>query len=186
MDTIITARHFELTDEIRAHVEAEMRRLNERSHKFHSAHVILEVEPHGNRQTAEIVIHANTSQYLAKSESHDMYISIDEAIEKLKRQLDKYREKITDHHHHRGHRVENPEPLYPPDSFGIDDEDSEPEIIEVDYNLKPMSVEEAALQLKMTPQNLFLVFLNARTGRTNVLYRRKDGSFGLIQPLRRH
>lgn len=183
MELIITARHFELTDEIRAYVETEVQRLERDSFRLHTGHVILEVESHGNRQSAEIMVHADTSQYMAKSQSHDMYISIDEAIEKLKRQLEKHREKVIDYHQHRGHyNHEHQKMEYEYDD--IDEEEDEIEIVEVDYELKPMSVEEGALQLKMNPKNLFLVFINARTERVNVLYRRRDRSYGLIQPLR--
>ncbi|RMH70021.1 MAG: ribosome-associated translation inhibitor RaiA [Gemmatimonadetes bacterium] len=185
METIITARHFELTDELRSHVESEMERLRNHSRKLHRAHVILEIEPHGNRQIAEINLHANSTQYVAKSESHDMYVSIDEVLEKLKRQLEKHRDKVIDHRHRGAHTTKDLKEEYAPEMYDYSEYDTDlPEIVEVEYDLqKPMSIEEAALQLKMSP-NLFLVFMNAKTGRLNVIFRRKDNTFGLIQPQR--
>jgi putative sigma-54 modulation protein len=63
----------------------------------------------------------------------------------------------------------------------MEEEPEERQVIVKHIDFKPMDVDEAAMQLELLPNN-FLVFTNARTGRVNVLYRRKDGDFGLIQP----
>ena len=100
-------------------------------------------------------------------------------MEKMERQVKKYREKIRRHKPLPGKEIRWRREIYDQESF---EEDREPQVIRSEhYFVKPMSVDEAAMQMNLSQQD-FLVFNNAGTQSVNVLYRRKDGNYGLIVP----
>jgi len=112
-------------------------------------------------------------------ETDDMYASIDKVAVKLERQIQKYKEKYFQKPHPGTEKIglANKE---------IDTEDNEPDkitkIVKTKrFAIKPMSVEEAAMQMDLLGHNFF-VFANDNTNKVNVLYKRKDGNFGLIEP----
>ncbi|HDR90968.1 MAG TPA: ribosome-associated translation inhibitor RaiA [candidate division Zixibacteria bacterium] len=96
MDLRITARHFELTDEIKDYADKRMAVLDRYESFIHSAHLVLEVEKH--RQMSEITLQVNGQSLVAHSVTDDMYASIDETSDKIERQLRKYHGKMTDYH----------------------------------------------------------------------------------------
>ena len=103
----------------------------------------------------------------------DMYASIDNVIAKLEKQIHRHKTRLE-----KSLRYDDASPEY--DDY--DDEDEGPHIVRVKrFSMKPMSVEEAMLQLELLGHSFF-VFTNAETDRINVIYARKDGNFGLIEP----
>lgn len=125
---------------------------------------------------ADVILNADGIHISAYEDSEDMYSTIDMVLDKLEAQLRKMREKMKDRNKGRG-KVQTNFLSYE-DMSG----DSQPTIVGTDaYEPKPMSVDEAALQLDSL-DNEFLVFLNAETEGVNVIYRRKNGDFGLIDP----
>jgi len=118
----------------------------------------------------------------ASAENDDMYVSIDEVVDKIARQMRKYKTRLMRKHRPRKNIVQHleehvlhPEPVE-------EDEHHEHAVVRTEQlPVKPMFVDEAVLQLEMSHRQ-FLVFLNARNARVNVLYRRKSGDFGLIEP----
>ena len=119
---------------------------------------------------------------LPLSESHAEKLAVDAATDKIARQMRKYKTRLMRKHRprkdivqHLEEHVLHPEPIE-------EDEHHEHAVVSTErLAVKPMFVDEAVLQLEMSHRQ-FLVFLNARSARVNVLYRRRSGDFGLIEP----
>jgi putative sigma-54 modulation protein len=108
-----------------------------------------------------------------------MYAAIDLVMDKIERQVKKYRDRIRKHKPAQGREIRWTREIYGYESF---EDDRVPVVIRTEnYFVKPMSVEEAAMQMDLSQQD-FLVFNNASSQSVNVLYRRKDGNYGLIVP----
>jgi len=131
------------------------------------------------RHIVEVVINCDGLR-IAGTEAHeDMYAAIDLVMDKIERQVKKYRQKIRKHKPSQGRELRWRREIYQPESF---EDEGEPVIVRTEnYFIKPMSVDEAAMQMDLSEQG-FLVFNNASTQTVNVLYRRKDGNYGLIVP----
>jgi len=146
-----------------------------------NAQVILDVEKY--RHIAEVILHCNNHITIEAQEvSEDMYASIDQVVGKLMRQLRKAKTKIQRHQPRRG--IEQAVPLHVIETEGAEDAESDitHHVLRTEqFTVKPMFVDEAVLQLELSPK-VFLVFQNAENQRVNVLYRRKNGDFGLIDP----
>lgn len=137
--------------------------------------VNLEVEKF--RHIADIVLTGKNVHISAREDSEDMYSTVDLVWDKLEAQMRKVRDK--DKSRRKGG---SDSPRMDAGSFDEEGGARRPQIqITDDFSPKPMIVEEAALQLEST-DNEFLVFLNAENERVNVIYRRKTGDFGLIDP----
>lgn len=104
-----------------------------------------------------------------------MYAAIDLVVDKLERQLLKHRKKIIDRHRHSGH--------FQNDYLEFEDDDNEHLRIvrSKRFAMKPMDAEEACMELELLGHDFF-VFRNADTDEVNVVYKRKNGAFGLIEP----
>src|SRR5207247_8391072 len=117
------------------------------------------------------------------AETSDMYAWIDEVMAKTARQMRKYKTKIMRNHRPRRGEVVHIEEQVLSAAPMEHHEEAEPDVIHTErYPVKPMFVDEAVLQLEMSSRQ-FVVFLNAKTEKVNVLYRRKAGDFGLIEPV---
>ncbi len=176
----VTGRHVSVTEPIKEYARKKIENLGLDFPRIHDVHVLLDVEKH--RQTAEVVVHcANHIVVEARAESNDLYASIDEVVAKAMRQLRKAKTKIQRHLPRTAQPYEVDLRVLAPLEEGHS-EQAEPEVVMTEkFAVKPMFVDEAVLQLQLS-NRLFLVFLNARTEKVNVLYRRKTGNFGLIQP----
>ena len=145
--------------------------------------MILDVEKH--RHFAEVILHCNNHITIeASEETDDMYASIDAVASKVARQMRKYKTKILRNHRPRkdNHVQHFAETVLTVDAAFEEIEESEPTVIQTErYPVKPMFVDEAVLQLEMSARQ-FVVFLNAKTEKINILYRRKGDGFGLIEP----
>jgi putative sigma-54 modulation protein len=193
MQVTVTFRHIEATDALRRHAEEKVQRIAKYLHRPIDAHVILSVVK--RRHVAEIVLNADRTTLSANEETNDLYSAIDAATDKLEQRARKHTSKM------RSHKVSGPQirrgaaeamPLAPvkagaglrvdvirADSFS---RRNGPEIIKSKrLAVKPMSVEEAVMQMDLM-SNDFLVFRNAATENLSVVYRRKDGNYGLIEP----
>ncbi len=135
------------------------------------------------RHVAEVAIAAGQLHITANEQSEDMYSSIDLVLDKVEAQLRKLREKSKDHRRNAKGGMDKASVRLDFFSYTLTDSGSrERTIVGSDnYEPKPMSVDEAAMQLD-NKQYEFLVFRNAETDRVNVLYRRKNDDFGLIDP----
>lgn len=177
----VTGRHFPITDAINDYATRKIEGLHLDYPKIIEAHVILEVEKY--RHSAEVVlVCSNHITIEACEETDDMYAALDAVVDKVARQMRKYKTRLMRKHRPRKDVVQHLEEqvLHPEPSEEA--EHAEHAVVRTErYPVKPMFIDEAVLQLEMSHRQ-FLVFLNARNSRVNVLYRRKSGDFGLIEP----
>ncbi|MGV3533856.1 MAG: ribosome hibernation-promoting factor, HPF/YfiA family [Chthoniobacteraceae bacterium] len=179
----ITGRHVQATEAIKRYAESKIDNLHLDYPRIIEAHVILDVEKY--RHSAEVILHcSNHITIEASAETSDMYASIDGAVDKIAQQMRKYKTKILRNHRPRRHEIQHFEEqvLSVPEDFEHQEE-SEPSIIQTErYPVKPMFVDEAVLQMEMSKRQ-FVVFLNAKTEKISILHRRRDGSYGLMEPV---
>jgi putative sigma-54 modulation protein len=179
----VTGRHVSVTQPIKDYAATKIEHLHLDYPRIIEAHVILDVEKH--RHFAEIILHCNNHITIeASHECDDMYASIDGVAAKIAQQMRKYKTKILKSHRPRGgqsiRHIEE-QVLHIEETFH-EIENSEPSVIKTErYPVKPMFVDEAVLQIEMSNRQ-FVVFQNAKTEKVNILYRRKDSGFGLIEP----
>jgi putative sigma-54 modulation protein len=168
----ITGKHLDVTEPLRAYVTEKVGRACRLLGKITSVDVRISVEKY--RQIVEVVIQTHGTTLRAKEETHDMYSSIDLVVEKIEVQAKRLKEKIKDHKHA---PVEEPLPAeVEPSAPG------RPRVfISESFAAKPMTVDEAVDELQGLPE-MFLAFHNARSGQVNVIYKRGDGTFGLVEP----
>ena len=171
-----TGRHIEVTPALRSHVEEHFDRLK---HLFDgqalNAHVIIEVEK--GRHRAEIIVKWRNEVLTANSTMADMYQSLSKTIDKIEKQALKIKNKITD----KQQKAKKVTAVATP-ADEVAPAPAAPRIINARrYAVKPMTAEEAILRLD-DEENQFLVFRNAEDEKISVIYRRKDGNYGLIQP----
>lgn len=172
-----TGRHVEVSPAIRRHVEDHFKKLD---HIFTDAtlstHVIIDVEK--NRQIGEIVVSWRDHTLTAKDTNADMYMALTRAMAKIEKQAVKLKKKIID----RKQGAKSVARMAPPPDGHIEATPRPPRIIPARrYAVKPMTAEEASLRLAEEPDQ-FLVFRDADTQRLGVIYKRKDGNYGLIEP----
>jgi putative sigma-54 modulation protein len=173
-----TGRHLEVTPALRSHVESHFDKLK---HLFNgqavNAHVIIEVEK--GRHRAEIVVNWRDHTLTATSTVSDMYQALTQTITKLEKQALKLKNKVID----KNHRATKRSVVAATAADGdIPPAPAAPRIVNTrSYKVKPMTPEEAILNLQ-TEENQFLVFRDADNEKVSVIYRRKDGNYGLIQP----
>jgi putative sigma-54 modulation protein len=181
MQVNITFRNMFATDALRNHVQDKLRKVVDKYlDKVTEAHVTLSLERYLHH--ADINLHAGHFHVRGKEKSEDMYASIDMAIDKIERQLKKHKERLKNHRPAHVHAHGPVRVRYEVFSAAEDDFGMRPEVIRSDEFLaKPMSVEEALMQMDLL-NNDFLVFTRPESIEVNVIYRRKDGNFGLIAP----
>ena len=174
MQTSVTFKNLDPSDTLKSYVADKLDRFDRLLDNPAEANVVLSVEKF--RHIAEINIAGDRLTINGKEETVDMYSAIDNVLDKLEKQIKKSKEKI------RERRIASKTKNFAveDEAVAIDDEiERQVRVKNIEY--KPMDVEEAMLQMDLTTDN-FLVFTNARSDRVNVLYRRKDGHYGLIQP----
>ena len=177
MEFEYTGRHVDVTPALRAHVEDHFQKID---HIFNDttarAHVIIEVEK--NRQIGEILVHWRDHTLTATDTNADMYLALTRAIAKIEKQALKLKKKIID----RKQGAKRVSAVAPHPDGQLDASPATPRIVNARrYIVKPMTAEEAAMRLSGEADQ-FLVFRDADTNRVGVLYKRKDGNFGLIEP----
>jgi putative sigma-54 modulation protein len=176
MEITVTGRHSEITDPLRQHIEEKMTKLGRYLDGISDVHVVLTVEKH--RRLAEITLQANGTPIRGLEEKHDMYLAVDTVIEKIERQVKRQKDKDADRKGRPG--LKGTELL----EEGTDAEHmaNPPRVIRSKrMAVKPMSVDEASMQMGLINDD-FLAFLNSETNQINVMYRRRDGNYGLIEP----
>ena len=172
-----TGRHVEVTPAIRRHVQEQFRKLEHIFNRTNArVHVILAVEK--NRQTGEVVVNWRDHTLTATDTNADMYMALNRAVEKIEKQALKLKKKIID----RKHSARKASAVAPNPDGQVQASPPPVRIIAARrYNVKPMTAEEAALDLSAGTDH-FVVFRDADTNRVGVLYKRQDGNFGLIEP----
>ena len=181
MQIAVTFRHVDPTPALKAYAEEKLVRVKKYLRRPVDAHVILSVSK--ERHEAEITLNADHVTMFARETTHDLYAAIDLAVDRLEHQAQKLHERRR--HHKGGANARVPAESQVTTSVLSAEPGAAPEVIRTQrVPAKPMSVEEAVEQLAASSDE-FLVFTHASTERVAVLYRRKDGNYGLIEPERR-
>jgi len=175
MKITISGKNMDITDALRDVTEKKLGKLEKYFYEDVSVNVTLSVEK--NRHIIEVTIPFSGAIIRAEESSDDMYQSIDKVIDVLERQIRKHKTKLQKKN--KGLetiRFENIQALPP------EDDDKEPKIVKTKrFAMKPMDAEEAVLQMELL-RHSFYVFRNAETDEVNIVYKRKDGNYGLIEP----
>jgi len=175
----ITGKNIDVSDYLNNLIEKKVSKLDKYFSDDTTANVTLAVEK--NRHIVEVTIPYSGGIIRGEETSGDMYASIDNVLEKLEKQIVKHRTKLEKNLRMGAFR--EPEPFVPePAAYDSDDDDDFPHVVRMKrFDIKPMTVDEAMLQLDLLSHS-FYVFTNGDTGVMNVIYKRKDGHFGLIEP----
>jgi putative sigma-54 modulation protein len=174
MPVTVTFRHVRPTDALRRHAEKKAARLQRFLHHPIEAHVVLSVLKH--RHIAEVIVNADRMSFTATEETGDLYSAIDLSMGKVERQISKRTAKRKSRKHDGG-GAEEPAAAPAPRQRRRQGSVVETERVTV----KPMSVEESVLQMNLLKKDFFL-FKNAATDAVSVIYRRRDGNYGLLEP----
>jgi len=178
MQTSVTFKNIDSSENLKTFVREKLNRLDRFLDNPAEANVVLSVEKF--RHTAEINLNGDRLTINGKEETGDMYSAIDMVLDKLEKQLKKNKQKTRKRRTSARAKGKNKGLAF--DSM-VYPEEQERQVRVHNIEYKPMDVEEAVMQMDLI-DNHFFVFTNSRTERVNVLYRRKDGDFGLIQPTR--
>ncbi len=175
MKISVTFRNAEGEDWQKEYVEERLNKLKRYIDNPVDARVILSVEKF--RNSAEINLLANGLNINSKEEDKDMHLAIDNAIEKIERQLKKHKEKI------RGFKANHARSGAAEGELAGEEGDESPEAKVVETRkvvLKPMSIEDAVMEME-TSKNRFVIYRDISTENVNVIYRREDGKFALME-----
>jgi ribosome hibernation promoting factor len=176
MQTSVTFKNLDPSDHLKSYVSDKLNRFDKYLFNPGEASVVLSVEKF--RHIAEISINGDRLNINGKEETEDMYSAIDMTLDKLEKQIKKSKQKVRERRSGKGR----------PRGATVDlggpfEEEPEKRVVVKSIDYKPMDADEAIMQMELVDNN-FMVFTNARSGQVNVIYRRKDGNFGLIQPSR--
>ncbi|GEN36031.1 MULTISPECIES: ribosome hibernation-promoting factor, HPF/YfiA family [Aneurinibacillus] len=174
--------NIEVTPALRDYVEKKIGRLERyfESTSSFSCNVTLRVLR--GEHTVEVTIPMPGVILRAEDTNSDMYAAIDLVVEKLERQIRKHKTKINRKYRQQGAVLLDADPVFAAQDESAEEDNDQLRIVKTKrFNLKPMDAEEAVLQMDMLGHNFF-VFSNAETEEVNVVYRRKDGRYGLIEP----
>lgn len=171
MNIIVNGRHLEVTPALKNYAEEKIKKFDRYLSNITEAVVTLSVEKY--RHKVEVLLKANGTLIQAEGVTGEIYSSIDEVVDKLEKQVKKYKEKLVSHRKGEGKTttlMSTPEP-------------EAGRIIKLKrFDMKPMSPDEAAMQMELLDKDFF-IFANDVSGAMNVIYRRKDGNYGLIEPV---
>ncbi len=166
-------KNMEVTEALKEVTSKKLKRLDKYFNKDVEGNVVYSTER--NWKILEITIDLPGTILRAEEASDDMYAAIDKAVDVLERQIRKYKTKLQRRQQTgKTIRFENVMPL--------EEEKERPRIVRTKrFAMKPMSAEEAVLQMELLGHNFF-VFRNAESEEVSVVYKRKDGNYGLIEP----
>ncbi|CAM4288568.1 ribosome-associated translation inhibitor RaiA [Corallococcus exiguus] len=203
MQLNITFRQFGASDSLKEYAREKVDRVNRLLDRAGEAHVVLSLERHLHH--ADITIHSGAWVLRGREKSDDMYASIDLAMDKIERQLRRYRDKLKSHHgkekvHHRQDLVRVRHDVFEVHEPEATAEASTPAaqaapaaqapvaesgvarlVRTTHLAIQSLSVDDAVMQMNLM-NNDFYVFQNQQSQALSIVYRRKEGGFGLIEP----
>lgn len=171
----ISGKNLEITQALRSYVEKKVTKLEKylNDNQTASAEVMLRIER--GIHIAEVTMNLSGRMLRGEGKTGDMYTSVDAAVDRIERQFNKYKSKL-------GRRTPGPKlGEIPVAEQGEAAGSQEPRIVRTKrFALRPMDVEEAVLQMELLGHDFF-VFRDADTGDVSVVYKRRDGNYGLIE-----
>jgi putative sigma-54 modulation protein len=180
MDITITGRNIDLDDTLKEYIHKRLDKLDKVYRRIYKCEVILEEEK--IRKNAEIILFLKRNRIIAKESSPDIYASIDNATESVKKQMRRLSGRLGARRRKAViNKIINPVARFRTRG-GAGMPQAGGRIINSNtFADKPMLPEEAKLELEVLDRS-FIVFKNADTGEVNVLYKRGDGNYGLVEP----
>ena len=174
MELTITGKNLEVSDWLYEFVERKINRLDRYLPGIEEARIELSVENTRNanqRQRAQLTLRRGGIILRSEERSADMFAAVNAALDKMQRQIDRYK----------GKRWERKAPREP-EPIEVAGEEAEPRIVRTKrFSMLPMTPDEAVEQMELLGHDFF-IFFNTEEDGINVLYRRKDGDYGLLQP----
>lgn len=170
-----TGKNVEVTEALRDVTEKKLTKLDKYFQKDIEGNVTFSTQK--NRKIIEVTINLPGTIIRAEESSDDMYASIDKAVDVLERQVRKHKTKLQKRYKNSETiRFENVVPLT------VEEDSDKPKLVKTKkFTLKPMSSEEAILQMELLRHNFF-VYLDGESDELGIIYKRKDGDYGLIEP----
>ncbi|HOK53278.1 MAG TPA: ribosome-associated translation inhibitor RaiA [Armatimonadota bacterium] len=184
----VKGKNVEVTDALRRYAEKKVQKLEKYFRDIKEAQVTQSVQR--NWHIVEVQLEGDGVLIRGEERSDDMYASIDLVVEKLERRVQKFKGKLYGKSTEKGPKEKEAQrEQMVAEAVGVEslaevpaEEEESPRIVRTKrFALKPMSPEEAANQMELLHHDFF-VFLNDDTQSFNVVYRRKDGNYGLIEP----
>lgn len=183
MQLVIQGKNVEVSEWLRKYVEKKAGKLDRFLPKIDEARVELSVESTKSaqdRQVVQMTIRSNGRILRAEEKSADMFASVDAVVEKMYRQIERFKGRRYARRTQGAGEVAAEVPVLP--EAEAEAEEEAPRIVRVKrFMLTPMDEEEAVEQMELLGHDFF-VFYNSRTHEVNVVYRRHDGNYGLLQP----
>jgi putative sigma-54 modulation protein len=186
MQVILKGKNIEITDWLREYVEKKVNKLDRYLPDIQEARIELSVQKtrsSQDRQVAQITVRSNGIILRAEERTDDMFAAIDAVVDKMNRQVARYKGKRVDRW--QGQRVNRPDVELPPIGEEVMEElaeEQERSIVRVKrFVVSPMDEDEAIEQMELLGHDFF-IFFNPNSGKLSVLYRRKDGNYGLLEP----
>lgn len=173
MNIVVNGRHLEVTSALKSYAEEKIGKFEKYLSNITEAIVTISVEKY--RHKAEVLLKVNGVLIQAESVTGEVYSAIDEVVEKLEKQVVKYKEKLKTHRKAEKRNVEEIHEKHTEQHGRI--------IKHKRFDMKPMGAEEAVHQMELLDKDFF-VFVNDISGDINVVYRRKDSNYGLIEPVK--
>lgn len=173
MRIIITSKNFNASDHLKQTIENKFDRLGKYFSNDIVANVTLTMEK--GRQKVEATINAKGTIFRAEETTNDAYNGVDRVVEKLASQMSRFKTKLQ--RKHKDHK----EFLFAELPDAVSEETEEMRVVRTKkFDLMPMSVDEAIMQMELL-EHTFFVFLNMESNGVNVVYKRKDNNYGLLE-----
>ncbi|MDE0300324.1 MAG: ribosome-associated translation inhibitor RaiA [Candidatus Poribacteria bacterium] len=185
MHISFTGRHVQITDDVRHFVEKRANKLDGVFNFLDELHVVIEQEK--TRFFAELTLLARRVTFHARIETHDVFESLDTALNRIESQVRRHKERMKDRRHRQSHRDVvaqlNEGAATSSSAPTTDDSPTTAPIVKITdrFASKPLTVEDAAMQLQISEDSL-LLFVNAETSQVNLLYETDSGEYGWIEP----
>ncbi len=181
MQLIVQGKGIEVSDHLHSYVEKKIARLDRYLSAISEVRMELSSErtrSHKDSQVAQLTVRTDRTLLRAEERTGDIFMSIDMVMDKIKRQIDRYKRKRADRV-----RGQPEEEIVPEEPLAEGEAEPEPaSIVRVKkFRMEPMDPNEAIEQMELLGHDFF-VFYNVEEGQINVLYRRRDGNYGLLQP----
>ncbi len=188
MNVIVQGRNLDVPAPLRQYAERKIGKITKLFKDIQKAQVVLSVKRDGTlgrAQTVEVTVWGDGIMLRGEEATADMRASIDLVVEKLEKQLEKVRSRLIERRRSQEsrRRARDHEAAVAELQAGVaPGAEAEPAIVRMKrFAMKPMTAEDAAVELELLGHD-FYVFRNAQSGAVNVLYRRRDGNLGLIEP----
>ncbi|MGH2425596.1 MAG: ribosome hibernation-promoting factor, HPF/YfiA family [bacterium] len=187
LHVIVQGKHLDVTPALREYAEEKVGRISRYFDQVQEAQVVLSVERRdgmGKAQVVEVTVWGDGLVLRGEEASQDMYASIDLVFDKLRKQIEKYRSKLIERRRISESRRKDrlAEAIRAEQQRADIDPEAETAIVRTKrFAMKPMTADDAVMQLELLGHDFF-VFRNSETMEVNVVYRRDDGKYGLIEP----